>query len=227
MEWVGMNRYSIGNILNALNNQKESVEDNIKLPVLSRKNSFDSAIILGGGKSSKNHCVAIKKLAEGKNGFCIIHAGARNVSTYLDMGNKQFYALAGFESEKLLKTIGDISKLEEKTCVYPPFPRNMGTIIPAAIEKVSVELEAITFTKVSIDSPMALGFQIALDLGVKNIYLAGFDGYDTSIDQTQFKLAQENQNILNDALQLNKLEVISITPTNYKKVTTISIYSII
>lgn len=226
MEWVGMNRYPIGNILNALNNQKESIEDNIRLPILQRKRSFNSALILGGGKSAKNHSVAIKKLAEGNQEMCIIHAGARNVSTYLETTNKQFYALAGFESEKLLNTIGDISKLEQ-TCVYPPFPRNMGTIIPDAIKEMSVELEAISFTKASIDSPLALGFQIALDLGVKNIFLAGFDGYDTTIDQTQFVLAQENQNILNDAVQLKDIEVVAITPTKYKKVNTISIYSII
>ncbi|MDC6387799.1 aldolase catalytic domain-containing protein [Maribacter sp. PR1] len=227
MEWVGMNRYPIGSILNALNNQKDSLEDNMKLPVLSLKETFDSAVILGGGKSALNHNVAIKKLVEEKNNFCIIHAGARNVSTYIDIENKQYYALAGFESEKLLKTLGDVAKLEKKTCVYPPFPRNMGTIIPDEVKRVSVELEAIDFTGASKDSPMTLSFQIALDLGVKNIYLAGFDGYDTTIDQIQFVLAQENQNILNDALKSKQLKIIAITPTKYKKVKTTSIYSII
>ncbi|MEH6679587.1 MAG: hypothetical protein V7724_03525 [Sediminicola sp.] len=226
MEWVGMNRYPLGNILNALHNQKESVDDNIKLPVLKRKKEFNTAIILGGGKSAKNHSVAIKKLAEGSANICIIHAGARNVATYLNVVNKQFFALAGFESEKLLKTIGDISKLEQ-TCVYPPFPRNMGTVIPEAIKDVSVELSEVEFTRSSKDSPMAIGFQIALDMGVKKIYLAGFDGYDTTIDQTQFMLAKENQNILNDASEVNDLEVISITPTKYKNVKIISIYSLI
>lgn len=226
MEWVGMNRYPIGNILNALNNQKELLEDNIKLPVLERTQSFGAAIILGGGKSVKNHSIAIKKLVEKRDDICIIHSGARNVHLYLDVKNKQFYALAGFESEKLLNIIGDVSKLEH-TCVYPPFPRNMGTIIPDGIKEVSVELETINFTEASIDSPMALGFQIALDLGVKDIFLAGFDGYDTTINQTQFMLAQENQNILNDATQLKGITVLSVTPTKYRKVKIKSIYSLI
>jgi len=226
MEWVGMNRYPIGNILNALHNQKELLDDNIKLPILDCGSYFKSAIVLGGGKSTNNHYPAIKKLAEKNSNICIIHAGARNVSIYLDVDCVQYYALAGFESEKLLRTIGDISKLKHK-CVYPPFPRKMGTIIPDSIKEISVELKELTFTKASKDSPMALAIQTALDLGVTNIFLAGFDGYDTTIDQTQFMLAQENQNILNDAMEIEKLTITSITPTKYKKVGTTSIYSII
>lgn len=226
MEWVGMNRYPIGNILNALHNQKESLNDNVKLPILARGNFFKSAIILGGGKSAKNHSWAIKKMAENKGNICIVHAGARNVSTYLDVDCAQYYALAGFESEKLLRTIGDISKLKHK-CIYPPFPRNMGTVIPESIKEISFELEKISFTSASVDSPLALGIQIALDLGATSMFLAGFDGYDIKIDQTQFMLAQENQNILNDASEIESFDILSITPTKYRNVQIKSIYSLI
>ena len=226
MEWVGMNRYPIGNILNALNNQKESLEDNIKLPVLPTQKSFISAIILGGGKSAKDHSLAIKKLATANENLCIIHAGARNAATYIGVKNKQFFVLAGFESEKLIKSIGDLTQMEQ-TCVYPPFPRNMGTIIPEDIKKVSVELQEINFTDTSNDSPLALGFQVAIDLGVNQVYLAGFDGYDTTIDQTQFLLAKENQAILNDISKVEKIKTTSITATKYKNVEIISIYSLL
>ncbi|MEX0312828.1 MAG: aldolase catalytic domain-containing protein [Allomuricauda sp.] len=225
MEWVGMNRYSIGNIINALNNQKDSCEDNMKLPVLEKRERFETAIILGGGKSAKKHRQAIMKLAESKEKICLIHAGARNINNYLELkGVDQFCALVGFETEKLLKIVDDVSQFNH-TYIYPPFPRAMGTLIPEEIKKRAKELETIRFTEKSKDSPMALGFQIALDLGVKKVFLAGFDGYDTSISQTQFALAQENQNIINDAVK--GLEVISITPTKYKKLDTISIYSIV
>lgn len=226
MEWVGMNRYPIGNILNALNNQKESLEDNIKLPVLPRQESFKSAIILGGGKSARDHSLAIKKLASANNDLCIIHAGARNAATYIGLKNKQYFALAGFESEKLLKSIGEVTQMKQ-ICVYPPFPRKMGTIIPADIKKVSVELQEINFTNTSNDSPMALGFQIAIDLGVNQVFLAGFDGYDTTIDQTQFLLAKENQAILNDISKVENIKTTSITATKYKNLKIISIYSLL
>ncbi|WP_027126241.1 aldolase catalytic domain-containing protein [Gelidibacter mesophilus] len=226
MEWVGMNRYSLGCILNALNNQKESLDDNIKLPVLNETSTFKTAIILGGGKSVKNHYRGIKKLAESDEGFCIVHAGARNVSDFIDVNVSQFYALVGFESEKLLRNIGSLTKIDHR-CVYPPFPRNMGTIIPAEIKDISYELASIDFTNASKDSLLAIGIQTALNLGVQNILLAGFDGYDTSIDQTQFVLAQENQNIINDILRFKYLNIKTITPTKYKKVATTSIYSFI
>jgi len=226
MEWVGINRYSLGSILNALNNQKEALNDNIKLPVLQRKKEFKTAIILGGGKSVKYHGVALKKLAESKEDICVIHAGAKNVSDFINIDIKQFYALAGFESEKLLKNIGDFTKIEQQ-CVYPPFPRNMGTVIPQEIKAISCELESIDFTNASTDSLLAIGIQSAINLGVDTIFLAGFDGYDTTLDQTQFMLAQENQNIFNDILKLSSISVKAITPTKYKKIEVTSIYSLI
>ncbi|WP_008637904.1 aldolase catalytic domain-containing protein [Bizionia argentinensis] len=226
MEWVGLNRYSLGCILNALNNQKESLSDNIKLPVLQSKKEFKTAIILGGGKSVKHHNTALKKLAKSKENICVVHAGARNVSNFIDLDIKQFYALAGFESEKLLKNIGDFTKIDQQ-CVYPPFPRNMGTVIPQEIKTISCELESIDFTKASTDSLLAIGIQTAINLGVDTILLAGFDGYDTTIDQTQFMLAQENQNILNDILKLSHINVMAITPTKYDNLETSSIYSLI
>lgn len=226
MEWVGMNRYSLGCILNALNNRRESLDDNIKLPTLQKNNAFKTAIILGGGKSVKHHKVGLKKLVESKDDICIIHAGARNVLDFLDIDIKQFYALAGFESEKLLKNLGDFTKIDQ-LCVYPPFPRKMGTIIPPEIEAISCELDAIDFTQVAPDSVLAIGIQTAIHLGVNTILLAGFDGYDTTIDQTQFMLAQENQNILNDVLKLSDIRVKAITPTKYENLEISSVYSLL
>lgn len=224
MEWVGMNRYSVSNILNALNNQKEAIKDNLKLPVLQKKDMYKTAIIVGGGKSAKHHKTAIKKLLENRKDICLIHAGVRNVMDYLDVDKDQYYALVGFESEKLLRNIGDLSRISQ-TCVYPPYPRNMGTIIPEEIKGISKEIGKIDCTDYSSDSPMALAVQIALDLGVKTILMAGFDGYDTTIDQIQFTLAQENQNIINDVLGLDDLMIFSITPTKYQNIETTSVYS--
>ncbi|HEA20200.1 MAG TPA: hypothetical protein ENH87_04715 [Pricia antarctica] len=226
MEWVGMNRYSISSILNALRNQKEDVQDNIRLPFLEKENLFEEAIILGGGKSAINHFQAIKKKVDKGHGICVIHGGTKHVSLYKSLNAAQYYALAGFESEKLLKHFVPPSEVLG-TCVFPPYPRKMGTVMPHSIQQVSKELQNIEFTSTSTDSPLVLGIQIALNLGVKRIYLAGFDGYDTTIDPIQFMLAQENQRIINDALALEGISLISITATRYKNIETKSIYSLI
>ncbi len=224
MEWVGMNRYPIGSVVNALKNQKEAIEDNYRLPLLEKGDFYKTAIILGGGKSANSHIFALKQLIEKEKAVCLIHAGARNVSNYLDVKCNQYYALVGFESEKLLSNLGDFKNLSQ-TCVYPPFPRQMGTVISDEIKLISKELNEIEFSKASSESPLTIALQISLDLGAENIWLVGFDGYNSTIDETQQFLAQENQNILNDILSLNKLNILTLTPTKYSGILQSSIYS--
>nr|WP_252726768.1 hypothetical protein [Polaribacter vadi] len=227
MEWVGMNRYPLGSIINALNNKKQEVADNLKLATLKKESKYSKAIILGGGKTAKEHKTAVKKFFEGAGqDACLIHAGTRQVTEYLDIDCDQYYGLVGFESEKLLKQIGDFSKVTQ-VCVYPPFPRKMGTTIPDSIIKVSKELERITFTDLDTESPMAIATQIAIDLGVNHLYYIGFDGYDLSLNQNQFVMARENQIILEDVMNTGGVQIEFLTPTKYKNVNVSSIYSLI
>ena len=225
MEWVGMNRYPLGSIINALNNQQQDIKDNLKLPILKKVEKYKKAIILGGGLSSLSHKKAIQKFfGNTKTEACLVHAGTRNVLEYLDVKCDQYYGLVGFESDKLLKQIGDFSKIDQ-TCIYPPYPRPMGTSIPIEIQKLSKELGAITFTDATSDSPMALAIQAAIDLGAKEIYLVGFDGYDININQNQFVIAHENQEVIDDAVNVSGVEVKTFTPTKYKNIEVLSIYS--
>tara|TARA_R110002020_G_scaffold144769_1_gene317933 strand:- start:7963 stop:9501 length:1539 start_codon:yes stop_codon:yes gene_type:complete len=226
MEWVGLNRYPLGSILNALHNQKQAVKDNLQLPTLPKSEKYQTAVILGGGKTARDHKSAIKKLIKGSSNTCLIHAGARNVNDYLDLDCDQYYGLVGFESDKLLKQIGDFSKITQ-VCIYPPFPRTMGTSIPEGIRYLSKELASIEFTKSTSDSPMAIAIQAAIDMGSQEIFLVGFDGYDVNINQNQFLIAHENQEVINDLLNYAGIEVKSLTPTKYKNLETTSIYSLI
>ena len=65
----------------------------------------------------------------------------------------------------------------------------------------SYELSSINFTKASDDSPLAIAIQLAINFQVDNVYFIGFDGYDTNINKSQFKLVQENQNVFRDLLR--------------------------
>ena len=224
MEWVGLNRYPISSILNALKNRKELRKDNIKLDVLEIKKSFRKALILGGGKSVKHHKTAIEKLLESHPEMCLIHAGSRNVERFLEVKNEQYYALVGSENEKLTNSVKDPSSLTGVR-VYPPYPREMGTQIPDVLLKNAFELSSISFTDASKDSPLALSVQIALDIGAEELYFAGFDGYKNEVNNIQLIITQENQRILDD-LYLNKdLKIKFITPSRYKGISMESIYS--
>jgi len=103
----------------------------------------------------------------------------------------------------------------------------MGTTIPDDIQQLAKELEAISFTDATSDSPMALAIQAALDLGAKEIYLVGFDGYDININQNQFVIAHENQEVIDDAVNIPGVEVKTFTPTKYKNIEVLSIYSLL
>ncbi|MGY6647207.1 aldolase catalytic domain-containing protein [Wenyingzhuangia sp. IMCC45574] len=225
MEWVGLNRYPMKDIINALNNQTQEVEDNLKLNVLQQEELYSKAIILGGGTSVELHREAIfKYLEKNKDNTCLIHAGTRNVNKFIDIEENQYFGLVGIESEKLSREIGSLNKITQ-TCVFPPFPRKMGTIIPEEIKEVSKELESINFTDLDTESPMAIAIQVALDLGVKEIYFVGFDGYDLSINQNQFVMANENQAIIRDVMNFEGVDVVFLTPTKYKDVNVSSIYN--
>lgn len=223
MEWVGMNRYSLSSILNALNNKKLIVEDNIKLPVLDKVKKFKTAIVLGGGKSVKRHKDAIVKYVEKEDGFCVIHAGVKNSLIFKDLDCKQFYSLVGVESNKTFDTLDKVNSI----CVLPPFPRKMGVSIPLEIQLISKELKSIEFTEFAKDSPFVVAIQTALDLGVNEILLIGFDGYDTNLNKNQFVLAQENQNVINDILKIENISVKTLSPTKYENIKLVSIYSLI
>jgi 4-hydroxy 2-oxovalerate aldolase len=226
MDWVGMNRYSLSSILNALHNQKLTVKDNIKLPVLEKSQSFKTAIILGGGKSVSANKEALVKYGESKKDFCFIHAGVKNVLNFKNIDCRQLYCLVGVESDKLLEEIGHIEEVSPEF-ILPPYPRKMGVSIPSQIQLNSKELKSIEFSNSSTDSPFVVALQTALDLGVSEIFLIGFDGYDTALNQNQFVLVQENQNIINDILKVDGLQVKSLSPTKYENIQLTSIYSLV
>jgi 4-hydroxy 2-oxovalerate aldolase len=226
MDWVGMNRYSLSSILNALNNQKLTVKDNIKLPVLEKSQSFKTAIILGGGKSVGANKDALVKYAESEKDFCLIHAGIKNVLNFKNIDCKQLYCLVGVESDKLLEEMLHIEEVSPEF-IFPPYPRKMGVSIPSQIQERSKELKSIEFSNSSTDSPFVVALQTALDSGVSEIFLIGFDGYDTALNQNQFVLVQENQNIINDILKVDGLYVKSLSPTKYENIQLTSIYSLV
>ena len=223
MDWVGMNRYSLPSILNALNNKKLTQEDNIKLPILKQGKKYSKAIIIGGGKSSINNKTAIEKYLQVNSETALIHVGSRNIKNFSDVESDQYFALVGVESQENLKNI-NISK-NFNNCIYGPFPRKMGTFIPDNLLNISFELDSVNFTNVSNDSPFAIAAQLSINLGVSQILLVGFDGYDTNINQNQFLLAQENQKIIDDLIKEGKFSLVSLNPTKYKNLKLRSIYS--
>ncbi|MEM9363417.1 MAG: aldolase catalytic domain-containing protein [Bacteroidota bacterium] len=224
MDWLGLNRYPLSNIITALSNKKMAVNDNIKLPVFEVHKSVEKVIIIGGGLSVKENIEPIKKLLSFLgNQICVIHAGVRYAKLLSNVSAKQYYCLVGSEVDKLKKQFSNINSIKSN-CVFPPFPRKMGTVLPKEIQKKSFELDKIDFVDKYYDSPLTIAAQTALLHKPKEIILIGFDGYTTSKNNIQFQLANENQYIIDNLTTLDYL-VSSATKTNYRNINEKSIFS--
>ncbi len=222
MDWIGTNRYSLSTILNALNNKKLTLDDNIKLPLFNNLKKYKKVIIVGGGESLIYNKKAIYRLLEQDENIALINVGVKNVRTFSNAKNDQFICLVGIENEEELISI--TSKKTNIKLIYSPFPRRMGTSISNQVTKsLSSELNSISFTPSPNDSPFATAAQLSIDLNVKEVLLVGFDGYNTSLNKNQLLLEKENQNIINDLGY--KTNLYSLTPTKYENINVVSIYS--
>ena len=226
MEWIGMNRYPIASIVNALHNKKSSVDDNLSLPILENDVKNKNVLIVGGGNTVLENEQALRVFLQQNKDLKVVHTGLKYISNFKKVENDQYYSLVGFEGDKLLEFINGVD-VSNKKFVYPPHPRKMGTLIPEKTMSSSYELSTIDFTKVTDDSPLAIAIQIAINLEVDNIYFIGFDGYDTNINKSQFKLVQENQNVFLDLLKIKNIEVLSLAPSKYEMLKSTSIYSLL
>ena len=60
--------------------------------------------------------------------------------------------------------------------ILPPYPRTMGTEVPAFAEKQTFELPSVDFINDYKDSSTTIAFQLALAITSGEIYTVGYDG---------------------------------------------------
>ena len=226
MEWIGMNRYPISSIVNALQNKKSLIDDNLTLKSYNNEKQFSDVIIIGGGNSVINNIDALKYFLEKNKDVAVIHTGLKYILDFKDICNYQFYSLVGTEGDMVKSYIKGLD-LKNKKFIYPPHPRKMGTLIPKEIISNCFELTKIDFSNQSNDSPLATAIQLSFDFKSKNYMLIGFDGYDVNINKSQFRLMQENQSLINDLLNFKNISVKSLTVSRYDNLKYSSIYSLI
>jgi 4-hydroxy 2-oxovalerate aldolase len=226
MEWVTKRFYSFNSIIRALQNQKEGKQDNKKLPVFKASEQFKYALIIGGGATAVTQSEAIIEFLKTTDDICIIHASSKNANPYVNLKLPQYFCLVGSEGHRLEKVFSNLGGFNGK-CILPPFPRKMGTYIPDAVLSSTVELESITVTDLNVDSHTVLALQTAWDVGVRKIFLVGYDGYSgDNISYKEQELLFENDAVFSDAVKRG-LTIVSLTPTKYKTPEQSSIFSLI
>lgn len=225
MEWVTRRFFSFNSIIRALQNRKKGKQDNEKLEVFNVEEEFENVLIVGGGPNAADHAEAIKQWINKRDSVALIHASSKNAKHYENLsGVSQFFCLVGSEGHRLENVFKQMADFNGQ-CVLPPFPREMGTYIPSALEGKSKELAEVTFTKVMKDTHTVLALQTALDLAAKNIYFTGYDGYmEGNISQQEKGLSEENELIFEDFKSFTGYSLLSLTPTNYRKLKVQSVY---
>ncbi|GAB2706117.1 hypothetical protein GCM10027037_35340 [Mucilaginibacter koreensis] len=226
MDWVSKRTYSINSIIRGLSNQSKGQEDNLKLPVFDGSKHYKTAVIVGGGQNAVAHAEAIKKFIDQNNDICIIHASSKNSWIYTDINVPQFFCLVGNEGHRLENVFSDVANINP-ICILPPFPRKMGTYIPKSVINDSYELGEVNFADSYKDSHTALAVQLAKELQVQDLYVAGYDGYLAQpVLQKEQDLLIEN-NYLFACAEKHFGKLTSLTFTNYKTLNIQSVYSLI
>lgn len=225
MDWVTARFYSFNSIIRALGNKKAKVEDNQRLPSFNPSVSYKKALIIGGGPSALEHSRAIIDFINNEEDICVIHASSKNSLQYKSLEADQYYCLVGNEGHRLENVFKDLVTLKGE-CVLPPYPRKMGTYIPPSVSDKCYQLDSVDFTKTLFDSHTALSLQTALTLGAEELYLVGYDGYqEVTITQIERNLVDENEYLFTAFIETQKKGLISLTPTKYKNLETMSVYS--
>ena len=225
MDWVSNRVYSFNSIVRALDNKKEKIVDNAKFPLLSTS-QYDKVIIIGGGENAVLHKEGIKEFIRKNLSVALIYATSRKAMRYFDLDCPKYYCLVGTEGKRLSKTVGE--KAFNNICVLPPYPRKMGTDVPEFAVRNTFELGKIEFTTQYPDSCTAIALQIAIDLGAKETYIVGYDGYPGEIlSEKEMVLTHENKILFTDYSRFINKPLVSLTPTLYKELEIKSIYQYI
>lgn len=224
MDWVTNRVYSFNSIVRALENRKNSSVDNAKFPEFAPNKKFNKVIVIGGGNSVKEHLEGIKAYVDANT--ALIFSTARHAALFADIDCAKFYALVGTESRRMAKNVSSADFKD--TVILPPYPRTMGTEVPAFAEKNTFELSSVDFINDYKDSSTTIAFQTALNISAENIYCIGYDGYPGNIlSEKEVTLTHENKAIFEAVSNILGYKLQSLTPSIYKELEILSVYQFI
>ncbi len=225
MEWVTNRTYSFNSIVRALDNRKNNKKDNARYPLI-KFNHYDKVMIIGGGNSCVEHQDAVKQFLSLHPEMPVIFVTARYAAIYNTLSNPKYYCLVGNEAKRLCAHLHEDEF--NGTCLLAPYPRLMGTEVPNFAEKLTYELNEISFTTEYSDSCTALALQTAIEMGTEEVNIIGYDGYKGEIlSEKEMELTNENKILFETFKKTQNIMLKSLTPSLYKSLDIESIYQFI
>lgn len=226
MNLITRRYYSIDNAIKYLGFKSENEATKNSYPKLNTKKCKPSILIIGGGPSTLKHLDAIKSFIHQNEGITLLFSSARHIASFTEFKDA-YTILVGAEGKRLEENIG--KGIFNIHCILPPPPHKITPYVPEELIGNCVELNDTIFSKENCDAHLAVTLQAASELGGKDIFLIGFDGYTAKeLNEREAFFMQENQLIFNHfILTQKKTQLTSLSPTEYKNIATTSIYSLI
>ena len=227
MEWVTKRFFSYNSIIRALQNKKDKKVDNERFKIFKKQSSYKCALLVGGGSSVNNKIDEIKEFLKNNFSAAVIHSSSRHSKLFRDVKNQQYFSLVADEGSRLLNTFGNMENFSS-TCILPPFPRKMGTIVPEEVVNNTFELKGVDFSDILVDTHTAIALQTIIELSIEEVFVVGYDGYaNNNIKNHEMDLFKENEYLFRSFVKHTSMDLKSLTPTLYKSFLQNSIYSLL
>ena len=226
MNLITRRYYSIDNAIKYLGFKSDNTTTQHPFPKLKANRSDASLLIIGGGPSTLKHLDAIKSFIDQNKGVTLLFSSARHIAAFSEYKDT-YTILVGAEGKRLEENIGNRDFANH--CILPPPPHKITPYIPEGLIDHCLELNSTIFSKENCDAHLAVTLQAGIELGGKNIFLIGFDGYTaTELNEKEAFFMQENQLIFDHFIQTQKnIPLISLSPTAYENIAVTSIYALI
>lgn len=223
MAWVSNRLLSLNSIVRALENKRLGIEDNDKYPEWQTERA-ERVLVVGGGDSVVEHADAVREMLADDPKIVVVHSSSRNAALFEQLPNPQIFCLVGDEGHRMERVFDGLKEFGGR-CLLPPYPRKMGTDVPASVKDKTFELHEVTFTDLFRDSCTAMALQAAIEMCARSVMVIGYDGYtDVVMTQRERDLTAENEYIMEAFDRAFEGEFVSLTPTLYNALRVDSIY---
>jgi len=222
MSLLSKRRYSYDTIIRSLLSEGKESKQFSSLN-MSKLSFPKKVLVLGGGNTVQKHSDALRKLLAENENIGVIYSSSKSLGILNIKKNQRLMCLQGDEYGKLDKKQFDISLIDK--FVYPSDLR--------LSEYSFNDLDNEKFFTVKTDildndiknSPLSLALETCLTMNVDEVFMAGFDGYESGGVKSK-SIHDETQNVLN--FYSGKIEKLNfLTPSSYKNISYQPLYSLI
>jgi len=211
MRLIQSRRYNLGDIITYLTKTKR------KNTVIQKTLNFkkNKVLVVGGGASVRKNLNYIKEFLKKDPMIYVIFSGGRNFDLLNSINNQSIVCITG----------NQINKIKKKNLTRHKFLINNliddKTILPKNLKNL-FRLKSNKIDKNISNSLLSISLAAALELGGKDVFLVGCDGYDQSDSINDYNLNNENQKIIH--FYRKKLNLVSLTDTIYENIKKNSIF---